>query len=101
MPGTRKGGGVGFAPYKKIKTFMQHSQSLNVPSNTQSVRRFLFLQVVGGLIPIDPDLEADAALEDAMRGPDPGPHIAEPISGDGLYAAEVRGRDLQVEIRVV
>ena len=57
--------------------------------------------MVGGLVPVNPDLEADAALDHTVGGAHPRPHVAEAILGDGLHAAEVRGADLQVQVRVV
>ena len=50
--------------------------------------------MVGGLVPVNPDLEADAALDHTVGGAHPRPHVAEAILGDGLHAAEVRGADL-------
>ena len=57
--------------------------------------------MVGWLVPVDLHLEADAALERAVRGPHPRPHVPESILGDRLHAAEVRCPDLQIEVRVI
>ena len=46
-------------------------------------------------------LVADPAPGGAVRGPGPGPHVAEALPGHGGHAAEVRLRDAQVQVRVV
>ena len=46
-------------------------------------------------------LVADPAPGGAVRGPGPGPHVAEAPGGHGRHTAEVRGSYAAVEVTVI
>ena len=53
------------------------------------------------LVPVYPHLVADPPPGGPVRGPGPGPHVAEAPGRHGRHTAEVRGSNAAVEVTVI
>ena len=53
------------------------------------------------LVPVYPHLVADPPPGGPVRGPGPGPHVAEAPGRHGRHTAEVRGSYAAVEVTVI